>query len=36
MVHDILEVRLQCLQLVDSCLKLYRQLNSRSDYSQVL
>jgi hypothetical protein len=35
-VHDVLEVRLRCLQLVDLYLKIYRQLVTVSDYSHVL
>jgi hypothetical protein len=26
MVHDVLEVRFRCLQPVDPCLKIYRQI----------
>jgi hypothetical protein len=36
MVHDVLEVCLRCLQLVDLCLKICRELTTVSDYSQVL
>jgi hypothetical protein len=35
MVHDLLQVRLRRLQLVDPCLKICRQLNTMSDYSKV-
>jgi hypothetical protein len=35
-VHDVLEVSLRCLQLVDLCLKICRQLDAMLDYSKVL
>jgi hypothetical protein len=34
-VHDVLQVCLRHLLLVDPCLKLCRQLNTLSDYSMV-
>jgi hypothetical protein len=36
LVHDVLQVCLRRLQLVDPYLKLCRQLNTMSDYSKVL
>jgi hypothetical protein len=34
-VHDVLQVGLRCLQLVNTCFKLCRQLNTMSDYNKV-
>jgi hypothetical protein len=36
MIHDVLEVRLRCLQPVDLSLKICRQLDAMSNYSNVL
>jgi hypothetical protein len=34
-VHDVLQIHLRSLQLVDPCFKICRQLVTVSDYSQV-
>ena len=35
-IYNILEVRFRSLQLVNSCLKICRELDAMSDYSKVL